>query len=129
LSRREGVTLYMVLLAAYEALLHRYTEQEEIIVGSPISGRRQVETEALIGFFINTLAMKVNFSGNPTFRDLLKQVREVVLNAHAHQDLPFEKLVEILQPERSMSHTPIVQVWFVLMHAPTSEFELPGLTE
>ena len=128
LGRREGVTQYMTFLAAYQTLLRRYTEQEEIVVGSPSGGRSRVEMEPLIGLFVNTLAMKTDFTGNPSFRDLLHRVRETVLGAHANQDLPFDKLVEILRPERTLKHTPIVQVWFVFMNTSPVEFNLPGLT-
>jgi amino acid adenylation domain-containing protein len=128
LGRREGVTLYMTLLGAFQSLLRRYSEHGDIIVGSPSGGRGHVELEGLIGFFVNTLAMRTDLSGNPSFREVLGRVREVVLGAQAHQDTPFEKLVEVLQPERSLSRTPLIQVWFVLMNAPTQEFKLPGLS-
>ncbi|HEX7317724.1 MAG TPA: amino acid adenylation domain-containing protein [Pyrinomonadaceae bacterium] len=126
-SEREGATLYMTLLAAFQTLLHRYARQEEIVVGTPIANRNRAETEALIGFFINTLVLRTDFAGDPTFRELLGRVREVALGAYAHQDLPFEKLVEELQPERSLSHTPLFQVVFVLQNAPLGSLELPGL--
>jgi amino acid adenylation domain-containing protein len=128
LSRREGVTLYMTLLAAFQTLLYRYSGQEDICVGSPSAGRTQTALEGLIGFFVNTQVMRTDLSGNPSFRELLKRVREVALGAYAHQDAPFEKLVEILQPERSLSHTPLFQVWFVLQNAPVGELKLSNLT-
>jgi aspartate racemase len=118
----------MTLLAAFQTLLYRYTGQEDIIVGTPIAGRNQVEAEGLIGFFVNTLALRTYLSGNPSFQELLGRVREVALGAYAHQDLPFEKLVEELQPERDRSRTPLFQVMFVLQNTPTSALELPGLT-
>ena len=116
LSQREGVTLFMTLLAAFKVLLHRYTAQTDIVVGTPVAGRNRSETDQLIGFFVNTLAVRTDLSGDPTFTEVLKRVREVCLNAFAHQDLPFEKLVDELQPERNLSHTPIFQVAFSLQH-------------
>ena len=100
LSQREGATLFMLLLAAFKVLLYRYTSEEDIIVGSPIAGRQRVETEGLIGFFVNTLVLRTKIKGNESFRELLKRVREETLEAYEHQDIPFEKLVEELQPER-----------------------------
>ena len=128
LSRREGVTLFMTLLAAYQTLLHRYTNQTDIVVGTPIANRARGETEALIGFFVNMLVMRADVSGDPTFRELLEQVKEVSLGAYAHQDVPFEKLVEELQPARSLSHSPLFQVEFVLQNMPVPELKLSGLT-
>ena len=126
LSRRHDVTLYMTLLAAFQTLLHRYTGQEDIAVGSPIAGRNRHEIEGLIGFFVNTLVMRSDLSGNPPFRELLARVREVALGAYAHQDLPFEKLVEELQPERNLSYSPLFQVMFVLQNAPAPLPEFGG---
>jgi len=128
LSRREGVTLFVTLLAAFKTLLYRYTGQEDTIVGSPIAGRNRSEIEGLIGFFVNTLVLRTDLSGAPTFRELLGRVREVTLEAHAHQDLPFEKLVEVLQPERDLSHNPLFQVMFAFQNAPMEALVLPGLT-
>ncbi len=128
LSRREGVTLFMTLLAAWQTLLHRYSGQRDIIVGSPIANRNRAETEPLIGFFVNTLVMRTNMTGNPAFREILRQVRETALDGYAHQDVPFEKLVEELQPQRDTSHTPIVQVVFALQNAPVPDIEMPDLT-
>ncbi|MDQ1592735.1 MAG: hypothetical protein QOG71_3362 [Pyrinomonadaceae bacterium] len=124
----EGVTLFMLLLAAFQTLLHRYTGQEDISVGSPIANRNRAETESLIGFFVNTLVMRADLSGDPTFSELLGRVREVALAAYTHQDLPFERLVGELQPERRTSHSPLFQVLFVLQNAPMPALELPGLT-
>ena len=127
LSRKEGVTLFMTLLAAFQTLLYRYTGQEDIVVGSPIANRNRTEIEGLIGFFVNTLVLRSNLSGNPTFKELLAQVREMALGAYAHQDLPFEKLVEELQPERSLSHSPLFQVMFVLQNARSTAAKFEGL--
>ncbi|QIR36060.1 amino acid adenylation domain-containing protein [Tolypothrix sp. PCC 7910] len=127
LSYREGVTLFMTLLAAFQTLLYRYTQQEDIAVGSPIANRNRSELEGLIGFFVNSLVLRTDLSGNPTFRELLNRVREVTLGAYAHQDLPFEKLVEELHPERDLSHHPLFQVVFSLQNTPIEALELPGL--
>jgi len=128
LSKQEGVTLFMTLLAAFKTLLYRSTRKEDIIVGTGIANRNRAETEQLIGFFINMLVLRTDLSGNITFRELLKRVRSVTLEAYAHQDLPFEKLVEELQPERSITHTPWLQVVFQFQNAPVSRIESPGLT-
>ena len=127
LSHREGVTLYMTLLAAFQILLHRYTGQDDIVVGSPIANRNRIEIEGLIGFFVNTLVLRANFTGNPTFTALLAQVRETALDAYAHQDLPFEKLVEELRPERDLSRSPLFQAMFVFQNTPSRDVTLNGL--
>ena len=127
LSRREGVTLFISLLAAFNAFLHRYTGQEDLVIGMPIANRNRTEIEGLIGFFVNTLVLRTNLSGNPTFRELLGRVREVALGAYAHQDLTFEKLLQELRPERSTSHTPLFQVMFNFWNTPAPRLELPGL--
>ncbi len=114
LARREGGTLFMVLLGAWQVLLSRYSGQEEIRVGTPIAGRNRVEVEGLIGVFANTLVLRAEIQGQRGFRDLLARVREGALEAHSHQDLPFEKLVAELQPERAMDHTPLFQAMFVM---------------
>jgi len=116
------------LLAAFQALLHRYTGQDDIIVGSPIANRNRVEIEGLIGFFVNTLVLRTDLSGNPTFRELLVRVREVTLGAYDHQDLPFEKLVEELHVPRSLSYNPLFQVMFILQNAPMEPLQLSGLS-
>jgi amino acid adenylation domain-containing protein len=127
LSRQEGATLFMTLLAAWQVLLARYTGQDDIVVGAPIANRMRAELEPLVGFFVNTLALRADLSADPTFVELLRQVREVCLGAYQHQDVPFEKLVEELQPERSLSHSPIFQVMFALQNAPMGALELPQL--
>jgi len=128
LSQRQGATLFMTLLAAFQTLLYRYTGQTDICVGTPVANRNRSEIEALIGFFVNTLVLRTDVSGNPTFEDVLYRVREVALGAYAHQDLPFEQLVEELQPVRSVSYTPLFQVMFALQNAPMPSLELPDLT-
>src|SRR5262249_11186194 len=128
LSRREGVTPFMALLAAFQVLLSRYTGQDDIAVGAPIAGRNQPATEGLIGLFVNTLVMRADLSGNPTFKELLKRVRTACLGAFDHQDVPFEKLVEELQPHRDLGRNPLFQVMFVLQNAPRAMRQLQGLT-
>jgi len=128
LGRREGATLFMVLLAAFDALLHRTTGRDDLIVGTDVANRNRAETEGVIGFFINQLALRVDLAGDPPFRELLARVRETALAAYAHQDLPFERLVEELQPERDLSRQPIFQVAFVLQNVPVGLLHLPGLT-
>jgi amino acid adenylation domain-containing protein len=127
-GRREGVTLFITLLAAYQTLLHRYTGQNDIVIGSPTAGRNRRELEGLIGFFLNMLVLRADLSGNPTFRDLLARVRKVCLDGYAHQDLPFEKLVEEMDPARNLSHNPLFQVTFALQNTPRVPLELAGLT-
>ncbi len=128
LGRSEGATLFMTLLAAYQALLARYAGQDDIVVGSPIAGRTRLETEGLIGFFANTLALRTDLSGDPTVRELLGRVREVALQSYDHQELPFERLVEELHPERSLSHAPLVHVIFSFRRGTRPSLQLPGLT-
>ena len=128
LSRQEGVTLFMTLLAAFKVLLYRYSGTGDIVVGSPIANRHRAELEGLIGFFVNTLVLRTDLSDNPTFRGLLSRVREVTLGAYDHQDLPFDLLVEELKPERDLSYTPLFQVMFILQNAPMSAIELSDLT-
>ncbi|MFB2875779.1 amino acid adenylation domain-containing protein, partial [Floridanema aerugineum] len=128
LSQETGTTLFMSLLAAFNTLLYRYTGQSDILVGTPIANRNQSEIQGLIGFFVNTLVMRTDLSGNPSFRELLIRVRETAMEAYTYQDLPFEMLVEALQPERNLSHTPLFQVMFAFQNAPVSELELGELT-
>jgi len=128
LSRQEGVTSFMTLLAAYKTLLHRYSGQRDIVVGTPIANRNRAEIENLIGFFANTLVLRTDLGGEPSFRELLARVRDVTVGAYEHQDLPFETLVDALQPERDLSRNPLFQVWFALEVAPGEAYRLTGLT-
>lgn len=127
LSREADATLFMSLLTAYYILLHRYSGQDEIIVGCPIANRTHPDLENMIGVFINPLALRVNLSGNPGFREMLKRVRNVCLDAYAHQDLPFEKLIEELNPQRDLSRTPIFQVVFNMQNSPMPKLGTQGL--
>src|ERR1051326_6176190 len=127
LSQQEGVTPFVTLLAAFLILLLRYTGQDDIVVGTPIANRNEPDIEVLIGFFVNMLPLRTNLSGNPTFRELLRRVQDTALGAYAHQDLPFEKLVEELKPQRDLSHTPVFQIMFSLLNAPIQPLELPGV--
>ncbi|MET0398838.1 MAG: amino acid adenylation domain-containing protein, partial [Longimicrobiaceae bacterium] len=126
-ARAQGVTLFMLLLGGFQVLLGKYSGQENLVVGSPIAGRTREETEGLIGFFVNTLALRADLSGDPTFGELLGRVRQATLGAYQHQDLPFEKLVEELGVERSLSRNPLVQVLFALRSAPGEGLRLPGV--
>jgi len=128
LCQREAVTPFMVLLAAWGLLLGRWSGQEDLIIGTPIAGRKRTELESLIGLFVNTLALRVDLSAQPTFRELVQRVREVALGAYAHQELPFEKLVEALAPERDLSHQPLFQVMFILQNMPIFEPIMSQLT-
>jgi len=127
LSRKEGATLYMAMLAAFQVLLRRYTGQTDIVAGSPIAGRQDSNLENLIGLFINTLVFRTDLSGNPTFRELLVRVRETAVGAYANQDVPFEKLVEELKPRRELSHSPIFQVLFVYQNYPWQDLTFPEI--
>uniref|UniRef100_UPI0038CD8F78 amino acid adenylation domain-containing protein n=1 Tax=Tumebacillus avium TaxID=1903704 RepID=UPI0038CD8F78 len=128
LSRREGATDFMTLLAAFQTVLYRYTGQDDLLIGSGVANRNRPDIEGLVGFFVNSLGLRTDLSGNPTFRELLGRVREVALGAFAHQDLPFEKLVEELQPDRDLTQSPLFRVVFVYQNTPQASFELPGLT-
>jgi amino acid adenylation domain-containing protein len=128
LSRREGTTLFMTLLAGFQALLARYTRQTDVAVGTPVANRRQIEIEGLIGFFVNTLVLRTDLSDDPNFADLLQRVRATCLAAYAHQDVPFERVVEELRPERDLGRAPIFQVMLAMQEAPLESLRLPGLT-
>src|SRR5262249_29380492 len=119
LSREEGATLFMVLLAAVDVLLSRYSLQEDIVVGTPIANRNRKEINGMIGFFLNTVAIRVALSGEPSYRETLKRVKEVALGAYTCQDLPFEMVVERLQPDRSLSYSPVFQTMFAFRTAPS----------
>jgi hypothetical protein len=127
LSKREGVTLFMTLLAAFTTLLYRYSGQDDLVIGSPVANRNRKETERLIGFFVNILVLRIDLSGNPKFTEVMKRVREVATEAYAHQDLPFEKLVEALQLERSLNRQSLFQVHFGLHNYPTDSLDIHGM--
>ena len=127
LSRKEGGTLFMTLLAAFQTLLYRYTGQDDLAVGSPIAGRARPEIEGLIGFFVNMLVLRSDLSSNPSFCELLAKVRKAALGAYEHQDVPFEKLVEVLHPDRDLSRSPLFQVMFAFQNIPRQSRDLPGL--
>jgi non-ribosomal peptide synthetase component F len=127
LSRREGVTLFMTLLAAYQTVLGRYAEQEDVVVGTDIANRNRLESEGLIGFFVNQLVLRAKLGGGLSFRELMAHVREVTLGADAHQDIPFEKLVEELAPARDVSRTPLFEASLVLQNVPQEGGELEGM--
>ncbi|ASA55472.1 non-ribosomal peptide synthetase [Vibrio gazogenes] len=128
LSRAHGCTLYMTLLASWSALMGRLASQDDVVIGSPIAGRTRAELEPLIGMFVNTQAMRVDFSDNPNTIDLLSQVKATALAAQAHQEIPFEQVVESVAPKRSLSHSPIFQVMFALQNVPDGDLQLPGLS-
>ncbi|MFP2934805.1 condensation domain-containing protein, partial [Pyxidicoccus sp. 3LG] len=128
LCQEEGVTPFMALLAAFQLLLSRYSGQDDITVGSPIAGRRRGELEGLIGFFVNTLALRTRLEDNPSFRKMLARVKETTLGAFSHQDIPFEKLVEELAPPRTLGRSPLFQVMFALQNMPLQQPQLPGVS-
>ncbi|BAZ20861.1 non-ribosomal peptide synthase [Kalymmatonema gypsitolerans NIES-4073] len=128
LCQKSGTTMFMTLMAAFVTLLGRYSNQSDIVIGSPIANRDRKETYPLIGLFVNTLVLRTHLEGNPSFRELLQRVRQVALDAYAHQDMPLERLVEALQPERSLSHMPLFQVAFAMQNAPMGKLELPNLS-
>jgi hypothetical protein len=127
ISQREGVTLFMVLLAGFQLVLGRYAGQDDVVVGTDVANRNWLGTENLIGFFVNQFALRTDLSGNPNLKELLRRVRETTLGAYDHQDLPFDKLVEELAPDRSLTTSPFFRVKLVLQNAPTEELRVPGL--
>ena len=127
LCQQEKVTLFMTFLTAFFVLLHHYSEQDDIVVGTDVAGRRRMEIEPLIGFFINQLVLRANLSGNPTFRELLERVRQVTLNAYEHQDLPFEELVRVIRPERNLQHAPLFQAKIFLQYASQDSLQISDL--
>src|SRR5882762_3378555 len=128
LARREGATLFMTLLAGFTLLLSRYSGQEDFLVGTPVANRSRTEIENLVGLFVNTLVLRANLSGDVSAREFLARVREVCLDAFAHQNLPFDQLIEDMRPQRDLSRNPLFQVMFILQNAPLHALELPGLT-
>ncbi|NJN82948.1 MAG: hypothetical protein HC802_12165 [Caldilineaceae bacterium] len=128
LGRQEGATLFMTLLAAFDTLLWRYSGQEDVVIGTPYANRDEAEVQGLVGMFINTLVLRTDLSGNPPFRELLRRVRGTATELFSHASLPFEKLVEHLQPSRDLSYNPIFQVMFTLESEAPQAIELPGLT-
>src|SRR5438552_12071419 len=127
LGRKDGATLFMTLLAAFQTLLHRYSAQDDIVVGTPIAGRTRVEVEGLIGFFVNMLVLRTDASGDPTFRELLKRAKKVALGSYTHKDIPFDKVVEELHPRRDPSRNPLFQVLFALQNTPRPSLPFSGL--
>ena len=126
LSHGLGTTLYMTLLGAWAAVLSRLSGQAEVVIGTPVANRRRAETEGLIGFFVNTLALRIDLRGEPSVAEMLKRVRGVVLGAQEHQDVPFEQVVEMVQPPRHLNHTPVFQVMFAWQNQEWSLPQLPG---
>ena len=128
LAQQEGATLFMVCLAAYQTLLSRWSGQDDIVVGTPIAGRTSSDVEGLVGLFVNTLALRTDLSGRPTFRQLLGRVKQVTLDAYSHQAVPFETIVRELQPDRDLSRQPVLQTMMALQNYPEERLDLPGLT-
>src|SRR5262249_50142541 len=127
LGRHEGATLYMTLLAAFQVLLHRYSGQDDIAVGTPIAGRNRAELEGLIGFFVNTLVVRGDLSGDPGFRETVRRTRRAAVEAFAHQDVPFEQLLTVIHRDRDPDRTPLFRVMFALQNVPAPALEAPDL--
>src|SRR6185436_19855544 len=127
-ARRLGATPFMLLLAGFSALLSRYSGQRDLVIGTPIANRGHAELEDLIGFFVNTLALRIDLAGDPAFAELTRRVREMTLGAYARQEVPFERLVDELRSDRDLSHAPVFQVVLALQNLPESELDLAGLT-
>lgn len=128
IKNKEGITLFMTIIAAFNTLLHWYTNQEDIVIGTDIANRNQIETKELIGFFVNQLVLRTDLSGNPTFSEILQRVQQTSLDAYAHQDVPFDKLVEVLNPKRDLSRTPLFNVKLVLENTQNPTLKFSGLT-
>ena len=126
MSKRHGTTLYMTMLAGWAALLGRLSGQQDVVMGTPVANRGRMEIEELIGFFVNTLALRLDLSGSPRVGELLRRAKEQALAAQQHQDIPFEQVVEIIRPVRSLSHSPIFQVMLAWQNVSEGRFELPG---
>src|SRR5439155_10500969 len=127
LARREGATLFMTLLAGFTLLLSRYSGQQDLLVGTPVANRSRAEIEDMVGVFVNTLVLRADLSGDPSASEFLARMREVCLDAYAYQDLPFERLVEEMRPQRDLSRNPLFPVMFALQNVPQPPLELPGL--
>ena len=127
LSQRHGTTLFMTLYSAFAVLLSRLSGQDDVVIGTPVANRPRVELEELIGFFVNTLALRCRVNSRLRVAELLQEVKRQTLSAYSHQEVPLERVVEVLQPQRSLSHSPIFQVMFALQNAPRGQWELPGL--
>ncbi|MFM6012960.1 MAG: condensation domain-containing protein, partial [Dolichospermum sp.] len=128
LTQQSDATLFMTMLAAFVILLYRYSGQDDILIGSPMAGRNRQEIQSLIGYFVNTVVLRTKLTGNPNFREILNQVRQVATDAHNYQDIPYNQVVEALNPQRNLSYNPVFQILFDLQHSLTDKLQLPGLT-
>src|SRR5205085_9757221 len=127
-SRRQGVTLFMAMAGVFQELVGRYSGSQEAVIGTDVANRNRVEVEGLVGFFVNQLVLRTELGGRPSVEEMLRRVREVTLGAYGHQEVPFEKVVEAMNPERSLQYSPLFQVSFTLQNAPMQEIKIPGLT-